>query len=350
MLEMFPVGLTSIFRPRGRASGNVWVGFLGDWKPPSRGQEVLPSDGARKDELLARSSSLSNRSQRSWEIWNSAGLSWMVASESPSPGTVISKLKSASLPPCVSPTPSTFDALDLISKPSRPKKSKWQTASASLKVTSKFRVNHNASHQMMHRAQEKIGFGVAESCLLRTSEALAGWMESRAPSTAKKLSGVAKVRKWMARVVNRLKGKSTLAEAEASAVHAAHGAHGAHGAASGGLFFLPHLALPILGTYLLTHMAHHGLHRAQRERRERGLAITTCLFYVGTLCDALDAVAHVVIVLCMVMDSGVFNHHLEHELHEGAMYVALLACVAMVIGEALAGDDHGHASHSAKVH
>ena len=129
---------------------------------------------------------------------------------------------------------------------------------------------------------------------------------------------------------------------EHGAVHHA-GGHAAHGGLMHTGLHMVHIALPLLGTYLIAHMAHHDLHRAQHEWHSRRALVPTLLFYLGFLCDALDALAHAIIVLCLTLpESTYLNHHVEHQLHDASLYVALVACVAMMSGEAIVARHESH--------
>jgi len=214
-------------------------------------------------------------------------------------------------------------------------------------VKHKVHAYHNITHVVQHRAQEKIGFTVAEKCLVRVGEALTSRMT--VPSTAVKAQGagpkiVAALRKWLGALRRRVLRKRSQPVMTHRLPHRAahHPVAVATSPLHHGLFAL-HVVMPAFGTYLLVHMAHDDVHRAQREWRQRRAVMSTGLFCLGALCDALDAAAHAVIVLCMLLDDGVFNHHLEHTLHAYSIYVAAVACVAMVMGEALSGDYREHA-------
>ena len=102
------------------------------------------------------------------------------------------------------------------------------------------------------------------------------------------------------------------------------------------------VALPVAGTALVAHMAHHDYHRAHKEQHKRGLCLTTLLFYVACACDALDALAHAVIVMVLlaglVLDEHTLHHHhldhhFAHEVHHAGMLFAICATLAMVAGE-----------------
>lgn len=280
-----------------------------------------------------------------------------------------------------SPTPSTSEVLssDLAAAaPSAelPRKKAAPRSGAELwKVArKKAHAYHAVTHQLQHRAQEKAGFAVAEVVLTRAGayaahlaeEALEKAVETaaREPAVLKKWwSGVVKLTGKLRSAAGKLRPrrKASPSAGHQLAAHAHHhgahhgGHHGAHHAAPTGMlgsaFHVLHVAMPLLGTYLIAHMAHHDLHRTQLEARSsKGQRLPLALFCLGTLCDAIDALAHVVIVLCLVLpENAYFNHHVEHELHGYSMYVALVACVAMMVGEALShvdghghGHDHGH--------
>ena len=87
--------------------------------------------------------------------------------------------------------------------------------------------------------------------------------------------------------------------------------------------------------------------RAQHEQHKRGLLrLATLLFFVAFVCDALDAVLHVAIVLLLLAprlldEETAHRHHLDahgaehtaHEVHHAALMLALCATAAMVVGE-----------------
>jgi len=58
-------------------------------------------------------------------------------------------------------------------------------------------------------------------------------------------------------------------------------------------------------------------------------------------------------VLCLTLPSGTplsayLDHHVEHQLHEASLVAALIACAAMMFGEAISakyGSGHGCQDH-----
>lgn len=250
----------------------------------------------------------------------------------------------------VSPTPSTADTVtdeqQQRPSPSPLAKNKWKA------VQRKVHTYHSVTHVVQHRAQEKIGFGVVNVLLIRLSEALASHITVPVPIVehgSRPTKVVNGMRRWLAGIRRRLSRSSKASAMSRASEHGAHAAH--HAAASSPLnrvLFTLHVLMPLLGTYLLSHMAHEGVHRAQQEWRKRNTRLTTALFCLGAFCDALDAAAHALIILCMIVDDGVLNHHLEHELHSYSLYVALVACIAMMLGEGLAAgrDNNDHHAHA----
>ena len=265
----------------------------------------------------------------------------------------------------MAPTPSTND---VCGKPCRRRTSSpKKTAPEPLKrsgrtlckvAQKKQHAYHLVTHQLQHRACEKVGFGIAEHVLevlaetvLAHGEALISHGEAAVNASGKlglrfaqvfsKPLGAAKAAgSWIRRRLNR-----NSPEVQAAAHHAGGhlasqtGAHWAHGLLHG-----LHIALPLVGTYLLAHMTHHDFHRAKSEWHDRRTLVPTALFALATVCDALDALAHLVIVLGLTVVH--IDHHTEHRLHEISMFAALIACDACMSGEAICAaaghGDHGH--------
>ena len=268
--------------------------------------------------------------------------------------TDMAPCSSTSAMPVVSPTRTTASAFSdaaqeavEVTKPpvKRTGKQLWKKAKV------KLHMYHAVSHEFQHRAQEKVGFAVAEAVLTRaTAYAVQAAQEPALTQASVKLG-----KRWWAKARNALQGigrklrlrKITAIEASHAVGHHAH--HAAHptGLLGHGLH-ATHIAMPVLGTYLLAHMAHHDWHRALSEWRQHKLILTTTLFVFAAFWDAIDALAHLVVVLCLVLpETAYFNHHVEHTMHEYSMIAALIACTAMMLGEAIAVRWHGHDDHHA---
>ena len=259
--------------------------------------------------------------------------------------------------PLLPSTPCTTEALG--DHHQRAPVSPSRLASMRKAVEDNLHTYHDVVHTVQHRAQEKIGFGVANMLLARLGETLASHMTVPVATVVKHSSmhakAMSRVRKWCAGVRDYLTRRPFLRNTTVVTHATTDGAHAAHHAVLSSplnhVLFGLNVLLPILGVYLLSHMAEEGMHRAQEERRKPGARLTTFLFDLGAFCDALDAAAHVVIALCMIAhhadyhlcldDHLCLDHHLEHELHSYSLYVALVACVAMMLGNALAAP-HGH--------
>ena len=209
------------------------------------------------------------------------------------------------------------------------------------------------AHEFEHRAKEKIGFGVAERVLAQlhtlTAPTTAVFAAEMSSNGLKPLSAM---RKWITSAARRLKLVKPPAPPVAAPVSQ-------FGVAARFSLDSVGVAMPLLGTYLLVHMAHHGWQRATREWRDQKTAGTTALFVVGALCDTFDACAHAVIAFILAYEwwlgrtgahddhhsdhHGHFDlHHLEHALHETALLVAFVAFVAMMLGEFLTKSEGGH--------
>ena len=278
----------------------------------------------------------------------------------------------------VQKTPATAEAL--VEKPTASTPAKEEAAStlrqrkparsgAELWKAAQHKVHtyHAVTHQIQHRATEKVGFGVAEHMIELVAEAT---LEGHAATHT--LAHGHTAAKHGARHAAAKHGSH--AAAKHSANHAAQGAAGnwltnatcavrelgpkslSCGAApllsptalrvwSGCLDALK-LAIPLAGTFLISHMAHHDLHRVHHEQHKRGSwAVTTLLFCIALFCDTLDAIAHAVIVVCMLAEYVVdhhtlheyhLDHHFVHEVHHAAFYLAIGATSSMVLGEFLA--------------
>ena len=123
-----------------------------------------------------------------------------------------------------------------------------------------------AGHAPFAAPQEKIGFGVAEHMLAAVGRALTGRLVAHGGEIveAQATGAVAKARKLLAAARRRLtRGKVRAARAEVVAAP-----HALLLPAQWCLFSV-HLLLPLLGAYLLLHMARHGWQRAGREWREQ---------------------------------------------------------------------------------
>jgi len=249
-------------------------------------------------------------------------------------------------------TPLTADVLTPKTSPTRKRTGKqlWKTAQR------KMHAYHDVVHQLQHRAQEKAAFGLAEAALTRVGAYAASRVQSTVatvkPATVKTWwRGVRRLIGKLKTTVGKLRPRKTAAAAATAPLahhHVAHH-HAAHRGILGHGLHAVHVALPLVGTYLIAHLAHHDLHRARHEWHATRTVVPTALFYLGTLCDIFDALAHALIVLCLVLpENGVLNHHVEHDLHTYSMFAALIACVSMMLGEAICarrdrhGDSHGH--------
>ena len=223
-------------------------------------------------------------------------------------------------------------------RPSRSGKKLWSVAKV------KLHAYHHVTHEFQHRAQEKAAFGLAELVLSHVTMLTVHHAVVAKVSAGKKpwWDGV---RKLIRMVKRRVMRSPKPAAAPAAAHHASSTAllhHGLHAM---------HWVLPLAGAYLIAHMAHHDYHRARREWSTRRALLATSLFYLGAACDAFDALAHAVIVLCITMPSSWLpweshGHHFEHQLHTASMMAALVACASMCAGEALTAMASGtHDSH-----
>ena len=241
------------------------------------------------------------------------------------------------------------------SKQPRSGKELWAT------VQTKMHDYHSVTHELHHRAQEKAGFAVAEGVLSRVATYAVQAAQDPLLAEAARKAGKKwwkKMGKALKSVGRKLRPKKAASQASHAVAHHVHHAH--HAAHPTGLvghsLHAVHVALPVLGTYLLAHMAHHDWHRAQSEWKQHRSLTTTTLFCLGAFWDAVDAIAHLIVVLCLVLpESEYLNHDVEHALHAYSMVAAMYACAAMVIGEALSarwygghGHGHGHGHHEAK--
>lgn len=123
-----------------------------------------------------------------------------------------------------------------------------------------------AGHAPFAAPQEKIGFGVAEHMLAAVGRTLTGRLVAHGGEIveAQATGAVAKARKLLAAARRRLtRGKVRATPAEVAAAP-----HALLLPAQWCLFSV-HLLLPLLGAYLLLHMARHGWQRAGREWREQ---------------------------------------------------------------------------------
>jgi len=246
-------------------------------------------------------------------------------------------------------TPTTSEVLAETDPPAVLRQRKTGRSGANLwkKASHQMHAYHAVTHQVQHRTTEKVGFGVAEHLIELVAEVtLEGGhvaehttAHTTQHATAHAADGVAG--SWLNSTACSLRamgperlhcGASPLLSPSALRVW------------SGALEALK-LAIPLAGTFLIAHMAHHDMHRAQHEQHKRGLrSVTTVLFYVAFACDTLDAIAHALIVTCMLagylvdhatLHSYHLDHHLIHEVHHAAMGLAVCATASMVLGEIL---------------
>ena len=221
----------------------------------------------------------------------------------------------------------------------------WKSAAT------KVHVYHAVTHQVQHRGAEKVGFGVAEHVLERVAEATLERISSAAASHGERSvswlqRATAKPLKRVQNATCRLRSLGPVGVRCPAPVLAAPPS-AAYRAWVGSLTGVK-LLLPVAGTALVAHMAHHDLHRAQHEQHAHGNCVATLLFYVACLCDALDALAHAVLVLLLLAELLVDEetlhhhhldhhhmHHLQHELHHAGMLFAIGATLTMVVGEVL---------------
>jgi len=249
------------------------------------------------------------------------------------------------------PTPSTPSTLQALRKkdpaaqaPKRSGKQLWKTAAV------KVHAYHAVTHQVQHRGAEKVGFGVAEHVLERVVEATLERVSSGASHGGWSASwlqrAAAKPIKMVQTATCRLRSLGPVGVRCPAPVLTAPPSM-AYRAWAGSLTGVK-LLLPVAGTALVAHMAHHDLHRAHHEHHARGFCVATLLFYVACLCDALDAVAHALLVLLLLAELVVEEktlhlvhldhhemHHLQHEMHLAGMLFAIGATLAVVVGEVL---------------
>mmetsp|Transcript_1299 Transcript_1299/g.2761 ORF Transcript_1299/g.2761 Transcript_1299/m.2761 type:complete len:422 (-) Transcript_1299:393-1658(-) len=278
------------------------------------------------------------------------------------------------------------------------------------KASDKVHTYHAVTHQVQHRATEKVGFGIAEHVLELIGQAtldkhatahvlehvgeasatvMGDWPLQRTAksfgtligdwpfdsASAQQSASGALMGDWPAATSAASHSSAAVIgdwPAAKDAKHAvqtlAEGLAGTHGAAapatqmshamrawSGALEAIK-LAIPMAGVYLIAHMAHHDLHRVHHEHQKRGYCLTTLLFFIAFVCDALDAIAHAIIVVCMLAEYMVdghtlhlyhIDHHLVHEVHHAAMNLAICATVTMVLGEILSVHASANANASA---
>ena len=256
--------------------------------------------------------------------------------------------------------------------PQRSGKDLWKTAAV------KLHAYHAVTHQVQHRGAEKVGFGVAEHVLERVVEATIDRVSTGAAHGARPASwlhrAASKPIKLVQTATCRLRSLGPVGVRCPAPVQVAPPSV-AYRAWAGSLTGVKVL-LPCAGTTLVAHMAHHDLHRAQHEREMHGWSVATVLFYVACLCDALDALAHALLVLLLLAelvldmenpspnpkpkpnphphpnpkqvldDEALLQHHqlahdhhhvqhLQHEMHHAGMLCAIGATLAVVAGEVL---------------
>ena len=172
----------------------------------------------------------------------------------------------------------------MVAERSRRSKELWKKAAkVKLGVKVKQHAYHAIKHQVTHRATEKVGMGIAEHAVEFLAEAM-------------------------------LRFSATVFH-DALEMHA--GGETAHGnltlasrvwlAALRGMKLL----VPIVGAFLISHVAHDDLHRVQSEREKRGWGASTLLLGLALAGDTLDLLAHVVIVACLLAES-VVDHETLH--------------------------------------
>lgn len=231
--------------------------------------------------------------------------------------------------------------------PQRSAKDLWQSAAV------KLHAYHAVTHQVQHRGAEKVGFGVAEHVLERVVEATIDRVSTAAAHGARPASWISRAASKPIKLIQtatcRLRSLGPVGVRCPAPVQVAPPSV-AYRAWAGSLTGVKML-LPCAGTTLVAHMAHHDLHRAQHEREMHGYSVATLLFYVACLCDALDALAHALLVLLLLAelvldDETLLQHHqlhhdhhhvqhLQHEMHHAGMLCAIGATLAVVAGEVL---------------
>lgn len=212
------------------------------------------------------------------------------------------------------------------------------------KQTAKAMHNYHAvAHEIQHRAQEKVGFGLAEHVLELLAEAT---LEQHATHHA-----AAHAATHVGKHVGKHAGKH--AKTSIEVVQKSLGMRAWAGALS-----VFKLVIPLAGVVVVTQMTRHDVHRAREERRVSGLTFTTMLFILCALCDALDAIFHLLIVALLLMEFVIdgdvlhslhMDHHAVHSLHQWGMMLAISATVSVAVGEIISSYQsiHKHGSHKA---
>ena len=226
---------------------------------------------------------------------------------------------------------------------SRSGKKLWATAKA------RHHAYHSVTHQLQHRGGEKMVVALAEYSLhwaasraaqvliahgdvavARTGGVQALWrVVWRKPlEVARRASG------WVRRRTRRLQQKVST-----ETMHvAAHATAAHHVRGLGRALDVLSVAMPLIAGLLIAHMASHDLQRAMRESRaSRSSGAAVALFWLGTVCDALDALVHVALALMhAVVAFGLaahLDHSVEHWLHDVSLAMAVAACFGMATGE-----------------
>lgn len=194
-------------------------------------------------------------------------------------------------------------------------------------------VVHAAQHQLQHRGSEKLGFAVAEHLVERGVETLAERAIEHVAERAVEHVAERAMEQVAERAMEHMAERAVehVAERTAEAINERLlESRYVEGRALSALRIL-RVAVPIAGTVLIGHMTHSDVHRAQREWRERRFASSTVLFWLAAACDALDTLAHLVVVAsitCVHVD-----HHALHSVERASVVSAVVATVAMIIAE-----------------
>ena len=92
------------------------------------------------------------------------------------------------------------------------------------------------------------------------------------------------------------------------------------------------VGVPFVGTFLVLHMCHEDWHRATHEWHEKR-KLTTAFFGLAAVCDFLDVLVHVLVLLSLTAVS--VDHHVIHDAERFGMGAACVAIFSMITGEVL---------------
>ena len=188
------------------------------------------------------------------------------------------------------------------------------------------------------RLMEKAGFAMADHLLERGVEAVGERIVERSVEAVGERIVERSVEATGRRVMlHEIRPIEALIQHTSNFSHVTHGvgSHGDLGARSISTFsrvmHVLRVLVPLVGTIFVGHMTLHDWKRLRREWNEMQRAHSTVLFAIAAAGDALDTIAHCIIVASMTIVH--IEHDSLHIIERLSLVAAVVATLSMIAGE-----------------